>query len=178
MDYKVEAGDLSEKVKREIGAIVASPAEGHLELWSPCLYDATDEIYYYPVDLPVTIPLGHRVFATVRYCNDDPDAAHELTCDAEFLNPAGVSKGAATATYTVPASGSQGMFTGTITLDKAGTWKIHATLNGLDEKTWPAIIIVGEGVWEWIKAHWEWIAGGVGAAAAIGVTVALLRRRK
>lgn len=34
------------------------------------------------------------------------------------------------------------------------------------------------GIWEWIKDHWGWIAGGVGAAAAIGGGIALAKKRK
>lgn len=46
------------------------------------------------------------------------------------------------------------------------------------EETWPAITVGAVGWWEWIKGHWQWIAGGVGAAAAIGVTVVLVKKRK
>lgn len=32
-------------------------------------------------------------------------------------------------------------------------------------------------IWEWIKAHWKWIAGGVGAVIVISSAVALAKRR-
>ncbi len=34
------------------------------------------------------------------------------------------------------------------------------------------------GIWEWIKGHWKWIAGGAGAAVAIGAGIALAKKRK
>jgi hypothetical protein len=48
--------------------------------------------------------------------------------------------------------------------------------NGLDI----TMLAEGEkvGIWEWIKEHWKWIAGGAGVAAAIGAGIALAKKRK
>ncbi len=172
MDYKVEAGDLSEKVKREMGAIVASPAEGHLEFSGIYDYDTMKTHF----TIPVTLPYGHDVFGAVLYYNDTASPM-EMTCMCEFLDPDGVSAGQLTDVETVGAGYHRTATTDRVTLNKNGTWKLHATLNGI-EQTWAAIP-VGEavGIWEWIKGHWKWIAGGAGAAAAIGIGIALAKRR-
>lgn len=36
----------------------------------------------------------------------------------------------------------------------------------------------GVGIWEWITGHWKWLAGGAGAAAAIGGGIALAKKKK
>lgn len=145
MDYGVQAGDLSEKVKKEV-AVIGSPATldeqtwpaidafsaiaGHLTLGG--LIDNTDPanpVIYLPADLPATIPCGHVVFATVIAHNDDPYVAHLFTTTAEFLDPDGVSRGADSDTVSIPAGGTHTLATLEITLDKPGTWNVHAVLS-------------------------------------------------
>lgn len=157
----------------------ACEVAGHLEFGGIYDYD-TMKTY---LTIPVTLPYGHDVFGAVLYYNDGATAVG-MTCMVEFLNPDGVSVGKMTETESVGAGMHHTAATGRITLNKNGTWKIHTTLNGIDEKTWDAINVLAPeeeeevGIWEWIKDHWEWIAGGAGVAAAIGVGVALVKRRK
>ena len=147
MDYGIQVGDLSEKVRREVAVIVGSPATlderawdaisavsaigGHIEFSG--LVDKTDPdnpVIYAEGDLPVTIPCGSVVFAVVLYYNDDPYATHDLTCMVEFLDPDGVSIGQATVTESVGVGGHKTLSTLGITLDKAGTYNIHSVLSG------------------------------------------------
>ena len=163
MDYKVEVGDLSEKVKRQIGAIGA--AQGHLEVSGIYDYD-TAETYF---TIPVAIPLGHDAFGAVLYYNDTTSPL-EMTCMCEFLDPDGVPAGKLTDIETVGTGDHKTATTDRVTLNKNWTWKLHATLNGIEE-TWDAIQ-VGR------KIPWMWIGIGSGAAAIVVTVVALVKRKK
>lgn len=161
MDYKVEAGDLSERVKRQVGAI----GEGHLEVSGIYDYD-TAKTYF---TIPVTLPLGHDAFGAVLYYNDTASPL-EMTCMCEFIDPDGVSRGRLTDVETVGAGSHKTATTDCVTLNKNGTWKLHATLNGVEE-TWDAIQVGG-------KIPWMWIGIGGGAVAAVIFTVALIELLK
>jgi len=143
MAYTVEAGNLSEKVKKEVARIVvASPAvvdektwdaidisapavEGHLR--SPTIRDYTDDVDY--TTLPVNIPLGHAVRAFVGYDNDG-DYTEIFTLTVEFIDPDGNSRGTASMTDSVGSGHSSSHTTGEVVLDKEGLWKVHAILEG------------------------------------------------
>lgn len=136
MNYKVEVGDLSERVKTQVGLKV-----GHLEFSAIYEYE-TGKVY--PI-IPVTLPYGHDVFGAVLYYNDSTSTL-SMTCMCEFLDPDGVSRGKLTDIKTVYPGNHKTATTDRVTLSKYGTWRLHSTLRYpdlTDEKTWDAIIVIG-----------------------------------
>jgi hypothetical protein len=119
---------LSEKSWSAVQAI--SAIAGHLAFGAIVDTTTTPYVTYDEAHLPASIACGHIVNATVIYYNDDPYAAHSLTCVIEFIDPDGLSRGKATATQSVGAGGHLTAGTTAITLDKAGSWAVHAVLSG------------------------------------------------
>lgn len=103
---------------------------GHLGFGGLLDSTTTPWVTYTEAQLPASIPCGHTLNATVVYYNDDPYAAHSLTCMIEFIDPDGLSRGKATVTQSVGAGGHLTAGTAAITLDKPGAWVVHALLTG------------------------------------------------
>lgn len=112
-----------------------SGAVGHIAYSGIYDYD-TAKTY---LTKPVTLPFGHNVFGAVLYYNDTAEPL-EMTCVCEFLDPDGVSAGQLTDVENLCAGCWKTATTNPVTLNKAGTWKLHAVLDGIEE-VWDAIYV-------------------------------------
>ena len=143
MDYKVEAGDLSEKVKKEVSVIVASPAVVDEKTWgaidipapaghisTPKIYDYTDTVMYVESDFPISMGLNHQIDGNALFTNDmDIDQIFSLML--EFIDPDGVSRVKEYRPgHLLHAHSGVGLITDKVTLDIAGRWKLHALMEG------------------------------------------------
>ncbi len=146
MAYKVEAGDLCERVEREVSVIlspevpldektwdaidVAAPViAGHIE--GAAVWDVTDlgnEILVGADEgFPVSLPLGTPIECSAIFCNDS-DVDLLLRTEMEIIDPDGIVVVSASPGFLVSAGWCYERRTPDCVLDKAGTWKFHAIL--------------------------------------------------
>ena len=117
------------------------PLVGHV--YDPFVLDVTTGEAFY--SLPVEIDWGHEVIVGIHWINDGGETA-TFTPTFELTDPDGISREIQTFNTVLSPSEHTGGQTGdSVKLDKAGMWKIHATLDAegtlLDEKTWDAISV-------------------------------------
>lgn len=105
---------------------VALTAEGHIEFSR--IIDLSTGIDYREDDLPVGLPLGHIVRASVKFWNDT-DYDQDFYDSLEFIDPDGYSRGKIEYTGEIAAGGSAFETTPRVTLDKPGVWQVHAVLD-------------------------------------------------
>jgi len=115
---------VAEETWEAIDAMVPVP-EGHIEFSK--LEDLTSGIEYREGDLPVEIPVGHKVRANVIMYNDTP-YDQTFTYSIEFLDTHGGSHGLDKYTGIIAGGGTAYETTYNVTLEEGGTWKIHALL--------------------------------------------------
>lgn len=107
---------------------VFSPAAGHLE--KPVIYDETDKILYREADLPVSIPLGHKIWGSARGYND---SAYTLSLrqTIHIIDPAGHVAGGKAYTFDVAPGDYIEISMTAVTLDMAGLWKLYVKLEAV-----------------------------------------------
>ena len=151
MDYKVEAGNLSEKVKREVAIIIASPTvldektwdamdvaapvlAGHLS--DPAVGDCTNPesiVWYFEGDFPVSLDIGTPIVCSVIGHNDS-NVTIRMTLTLEIVDPDGVVRATISPTRSVELGGQEERQVpyspDVVVLDKAGIWKFHTMLEG------------------------------------------------
>ena len=130
-------------------------AVGHLEFYSILDTTVTPWSIYYESDLPVNIPLGNKVLASVLYHNDT-EFARTMTCEVEFIGPDNKSQGEKIyINVWVPAGGHKTAVTDLVTLNKAGSWSVVAKLdNAVTDLKFYFVIRVAEeaGGWNLLKS--------------------------
>lgn len=145
MAYRVEAGNLSEKVKREVATIVAldeetwsvmtvgqvAPSGEIVEEDGYChIRDFTAGELYYTPSWPVEIPLGHEVYGRAVGRNTNMAQKQNMKITAELIDPDGIAVGTESETGVVSGGYIIVVSTDRIILDKPGTWKLHVVLEG------------------------------------------------
>jgi len=160
----------------ETGTLYAyptTPASGSYEC-TLTIYADNEIVEYWP-DIPVVIvPVGKAdLYGFVHDSKGNPLPAVSVSLNqhktATLLDGTFDFPNVAAGPYTITCTKTGYKdFNKDITLS-VGDNEVDITMLAEEEE---------EGIWEWIKAHWKWIAGGAGAAAAIGVTVVLVKKRK
>ncbi|GAI32952.1 unnamed protein product [marine sediment metagenome] len=103
-------------------------AVGHLE--KPVIYDETDKILYREGDLPVSIPLGHKIWGSARGYND---SAYTLSLrqTIHIIDPDGHVAGGKAYTFDIAPGYFIEISMTSVTLDMAGLWKLYVKLEAV-----------------------------------------------
>lgn len=141
MDYSVETGQLSRRLRQELGSIAATvldertwnaiqagagAPEAHLV--APQVKDETDGVVYNEGDFPAPVPQGHSVELSVGAHNDGASTI-AVSVTIIVTDPDGIIRDDVARIFPeLPAGSTLRARSHSITINKQGTWVFYALL--------------------------------------------------